>query len=216
MSEIRLDVKVQGDGVIRLVGIVDELARERHKKGLARALNHIGDQVVTRTKRVLAKQAGLPQSKLFTNGRTIHARRATPSDLVFEVVSRGKAIQAAEFPHVVYKRPKQGRDSGGRFTALPEGAGRGVRVKLWQRHHVQRSGFKIEAGAAWGRGVKARDGLYYRKSKTQRFHFGAMYGANLNKEMVKDASAAQFNAIVAEKLAPRVHHELAWLMGGGR
>jgi hypothetical protein len=214
MAEIRLDVGVKGDGIIRLLGITDGIVRKRHRVGLARALNHTGAQVVTRTKRELARQAGLPQSKLWSNGRTIGARRASPDNLVFEVISRGKAIQAAEFPHMVYKRPKQGRDSRGRFMAIEKSAKQGVRVKLWQRQHVQRSGFKIEAGVPWGRGVKARAGLYYRKDGTARFaNVYGMYGANLNKEMVKDASARAFHEVVAQKLAPRVAHEISRLMG---
>jgi hypothetical protein len=214
---MQLKITLQGNGIAVITAACDQLASGTAYLAAARALNHTGAKVETRVVRSLAKQVGLKQGDLFRRDRTIRGVKASASNPRFELMTRGTAIRAVELRHFVYKRPKQGRGSDGRFTAVT-GKGGGVRLGGWARARTVRSGFKVAAGADWGVGKKKADGLYYRPDRDNKKRFGGfrtMYGANINKQLVQAETLAAFDAVVNDPthgLTRRIDHELKRLI----
>ncbi|HRD76829.1 MAG TPA: hypothetical protein PK264_12990 [Hyphomicrobiaceae bacterium] len=173
-----------GDGIARITTAVETLAGSRKEAALRRAINHTGDKTLTRVRRTLAKQMGLASQKLLSRGRTLVPRRATGSHLEYQIVSRGKAVRAKEFRHRVGKK--------------------GITFYPWGVAHNIRSAFVI---GRWG-------GNFYRRRTSARFPLEALYGPNINKELVKDATAAAFFSIVARDLPARVEHEVRVITNG--
>ena len=209
---------VEGDGLAVITADLAALAGRVHERGLAKALNRVGDKVETRTVRLLAKQTGVDKSLLFKNGRVLSIGRAAPGHLRYEFKTRGKAIKAIELKHRVYARSPQKHDARGRFMPVADGAKGGVKLVGWAQGKVVKSGFKIAAGVDWGAGQKKADGLYYRPDKDVkgRFGFRTMYGANINKQVVSDETAAAFQAIVEgpSGLPYEVNRELRQILRG--
>lgn len=216
---MHLTFTVVGPGFATITADLEKIASGVHAAGLAKALNRVGDKVEKRTLRELAKQVGLSKGELFRNGRVLRIGRASSSHLAFEVHTSGRAIKAIELKHWVRPRPKQGRDARGRFLAIPDGAGGGVKLGGWARGKIVRSGFKIAAGVAWGGGSKKADGLYYRPDRGDKRRFGGfrtMYGANLNKQLVSDETRRAFEDVVngSGGLGYEVGRELRQILRG--
>lgn len=191
-----MDIKFEftGDGIARLTAAIDTLAGPRKVAALRRALNHTGDKCFTAVKRTIAKQMGVTQSALTSNGRGLRRDRATNGGLEYKIVSNGKAMRATEF----------------RFTVSK---GNGVVFYPWGKAHHVRRGFMIKAGSKWGTGIKRFDGLYYRVGPG-RYNFKTMRGPNINKELVKDTVAATFKDIAGRDLVARVEHEVRVMTDG--
>ena len=152
-----ITAKWTGDGILRMEAAVEKLAGPRRVAAVRRALNHTGDKTCTRVRRAVAKQMGVPQKALNSGGRTLRKRRASGSNLSYEIQSTGRAIRMKEF------RWRQTRSG---ITAYP-----------WGERHVFKSAFVINR---WG-------GNLYRRRTNKRFPLEALYGPNINKELVKDA-----------------------------
>ena len=172
-----------GDGIARITHAMEALGGPRAQTGLRRAINRTGEKAYTHVKRALVKQMGLPSQKLFSDDRALKTRRASVGHLAFEIQSSGKAIRAKEFRHRVGQK--------------------GITFYPWNVRHFIRSAFVIPA---YG-------GNFYRRRTAKRFPLEALYGPNINKELVKDLSAAAFNATVAE-LPARVEHEIRVITDG--
>lgn len=173
-----------GDGIARITAAVETLAGPRKEAALRRAVNHTGDKTFTQVRRTLAKQMGLASQKLLTQGRTLVKRPATGANLEFQIVSRGKVVRAKEFRHRIGKQ--------------------GITFYPWGVAHNIRSAFVVPR---WG-------GNFYRRRTKARFPLEALYGPNINKELVKDATAAAFLTVVAASLPARVEHEVRVITNG--
>lgn len=173
-----------GDGIARITAAVETLAGPRRVAALRRALNHTGDKTYTLVKRTLVKQMGLPNQKLFKDGRTLTKRRASNGSLVYEIRSTGKAVRAKEFRHNVTRK--------------------GITFYPWNVRHAVRSAFVINR---YG-------GNFYRRRTKKRFPLEALYGPNINKELVKDAVAVAFLTTIARDLPARVEHEVRVITNG--
>lgn len=181
-----------GDGIARIQVAMDTLASPRKYAGLRRAINHTGDKCYTIVKRTLTKQMGLSSQKLFKDGRTLVKRRASGGHFEYQIVSGGRAVRANEFRHHIH--------------------GKGITFYPWGNKHNIRSAFVINRGAAWAKGTLKNTNFYRRRTKS-RFPLEALYGPNLNKELVKDATAAAFYQ-VAGQLPARVEHEIRVITNG--
>ena len=179
-----LTVSFDGDGIARMSGALNALAGARKEAALRRALNHTGDKAYTLVRRTLTKQMGLPNQRLFKDGRTLVKRRAMGASFEFQIVSHGRAVRAKEFRHHVGKR--------------------GITFYPWGVKHHFKSAFVIPAFS----------GNFYRRRGKARFPVEALYGPNLNKELVKDATAAAFFHIANTSLAARVGHEIRAITNG--
>jgi hypothetical protein len=84
---------------------------------------------------------------------------------------------------------------------------KGITAYPWGNKKSFRSAFAIRSGAAWGGGALKQAGLYRRRTK-RRFPLEALYGPNINKELVKDATAAAFQEVVTTNLPRRIEHEV--------
>lgn len=184
----------KGDGIARITAALDTLASPRHAAAMRRAVNHVGDKTFTAVRRAVAQQMGVNQKALVANGRGLSKVRATGGNIEFKIVSNGRAMRATEFPYTASK--------GGGATFYP-----------WGKAHHQPRGFLIRAGAKWGRGSLKQDGLYHRVGPG-RYNFKAMYGPNINKELVKDVSAKTFQDVFARDLPARVEHEVRVITAG--
>lgn len=173
-----------GDGIARMTIALEALAGPRRVAAMRRAINHTGDKTFTRVKRALTKQMGLPSQKLFKDGRTLVKRRAAGGSLEYQIVSGGKAVRMKEFR---WRKTKRG------ITAYP-----------WNVAHHFEPAFVIP---------RYGNNLYLRRT-SKRFPIEALYGPNINKELVKDATAAAFLSIVATDLPPRVEHEVKVITNG--
>jgi hypothetical protein len=189
-----------GNGVARMIAALEPLADNRKATALMRAMNKVGDISFTAVKKTLAKQIGGSKgvrkstALLLSNGRSVNKRLATTANLEYAIVSRGPAIRMAEFKYTAHKK--------GGVVAWP-----------WGQRHQFRTAFEIRSGAAWGTGKLKQAGLYRRRTKA-RFPLEALYGPNINKELVKDATAAAFETIFKTRLQPRVEHEVKQITKG--
>jgi len=179
-----ISMHFDGDGVVRLMGATDALAGTRKHAALRRALNHTGRKCFTRVKRALVKQMGLSSQKIFTGGRSIVQRPASGAHLEFQIVTFGGAIRAKEFRHSVSRR-------------------NGVTFYPWGVRHHFGDAFRVPRFG----------GNLYRRTTEARFPLEALYGPNLSKELVKDASAAAFHQVAAE-LPRRIAHEITVITNG--
>lgn len=174
-----------GDGIARMEMALSQLeSMGRRQAAFRRALNHTGDKVYTRVRRALARQMGLANQSLLKNGRGLRKVRAAGGRMEYQIVSSGRAVRAKEFRHNVGKK--------------------GVTFYPWGNRKFIKSGFVI----------KAYSGNFYRRRTSARFPLEALYGPNINKELVKDASAAAFHATVAAALPARVEHEVRVITNG--
>lgn len=179
-----IQFKWTGDGVARMTVALERLAGPRRIAAMRRALNHTGDKTFTRVKRTLAKQMGLPSQKLLKDGRSLKKVRASGANLEYQIRSAGRAIRAKEFRHSI--------------TA------KGITFYPWGTRKSIPSAFVIPR---YG-------GNFYRRRKASRFPLEALYGPNINKELVKDATAEAFQFVVATELPKRVEHEVRVLTNG--
>jgi len=173
-----------GNGIARMTMALERLESSRRHAAFRRALNHTGDKTFTQVKRTLSKQMGLTQKALMGNGRNLKKRRAAGGALDYQIISHGGAIRLKEFKHRVTSKG---------LTAYP-----------WGVRHSFKSAFVIPR---YG-------GNLYRRRTSKRFPLEALYGPNISKELVKDATAAAFQAIVATELPPRVEHEVRVITSG--
>lgn len=173
-----------GDGIARLTTATQALEGSRKFAALRRALNHTGDKAFTLVKRTLAKQMGLSSQALFKDGRTLVKRRAMGANLEYQIVSGGRAVRMKEFR---WHKTAHG------ITAYP-----------WNVRHSFRAAFVIPS---YG-------GNLYRRLERTRFPIEALLGPNINKELIKDATAAAFNQVVNASLPARVEHEVRVLTNG--
>lgn len=173
-----------GDGIARVIGATEALHGSRKFAALRRAVNHTGDKAYTLVKRTLAKQMGLSSHALLKDGRALAKRRASGASLEYQIVSTGRAIRMKEF---------RWRQTSKGITAYP-----------WNVRHAFKGAFVIRR---WS-------GNLYRRRTAKRFPLEALYGPNINKELVKDASAAAFQQVVATSLPARVEHEVRVLTNG--
>lgn len=104
--------------------------------------------------------------------------------LAYAITTRGKAFRAKEF-------------------GASQGAG-GVTFHPWGRTHYIAHAFVINR----------YDGNFFRRRGAARFPIEALLGPNINKEVVKDLSAAAFERVVAADLPARVAHEVTVLTSG--
>ncbi len=81
---------------------------------------------------------------------------------------------------------------------------RGVTSSPWGTRKRFPHAFAI---AKWG------GNIYQRKGKS-RFPVFALYGPNINKQLVKDESAAAFQRVVTNELPPRLEHEIKIITKG--
>lgn len=173
-----------GDGIARITTAVEALGGPRARAALRRAVNHTGDKAFTLVKRTLAKQMGLSSQKLFSDGRALKKRLASDGHLEYEIQSTGRAIRAKEFRHYIGKK--------------------GITFYPWGVAHNIRSAFVIPR---YG-------GNFYRRRTKARFPLEALYGPNINKELVKDATAEAFEMVVGTSLPARVEHEVRVITNG--
>lgn len=177
-------LKWEGDGIARITAALDGLVEGRARQALRRAVNHTGDKTYTATRRALAEQMGISAQKLLSQGRYLRKRLATDASLTYNIESSGKAIRAKEFRHNIGKK--------------------GITFYPWNRRLNVKSAFVINK---YG-------GNFYVRKGAARFPIHALYGPNLNKELVKDTVAAQFHRIVNRDLPARVAHEVAFATRG--
>ena len=163
---------------------VEQLAGPRKLQAFRRAINHTGDKCYTIVKRTLTKQMGLASQKLFKDGRTLVKRRASGANLEFQIVSHGRAVPMKEFR---WRKTAQG------ITAYP-----------WNKAHSFKGAFVI----------KRYGGNLYMRTTAKRFPIEKLLGGNVNKEMVKDATAAAFELVVGTSLPARVEHEVGVITNG--
>lgn len=173
-----------GDGIARITAACEALSGRQRHTALRRAINHTGDKTFTLVRRTLAKQMGLNSQKMLSSGRTLIRVRANFSNLEYQIISGGRAVRAKEFKHRVGKK--------------------GITFYPWGVRHFIRSAFVIPR---YG-------GNFYRRRTKERFPLEALYGPNINKELVKDATAAAFRATVARELPKRVEHEVRVITNG--
>lgn len=173
-----------GDGIARITTALTALEGTKAHTALRRAINHTGDKTFTLTRRTLAKQMGLSAQTMLKNGRTLRKVRAAGGALEYQIVSHGGAVRAKEFRHYVGKK--------------------GVTFYPWNVAHKIRSAFVI----------RRYSGNLYRRRTRKRFPLEALYGPNISKELVKDATAAAFFAIVGAELPKRVEHEVRVITNG--
>lgn len=175
----------RGDGIARLIATADILAGPKKTTALRRAVNHTGRKTFTQVKRTLAKQMGLASQRMLANGRTLRPIPATGASLEFVIRSTGRAVPAKEFKHSASKR-------------------NGVTFYPWGVAHRFPSAFEV---GKFG-------GNFYRRRGPARFPIERLLGPNINKELVKDATAAAFESVVSTSLAPRVEHEVRVITNG--
>ncbi len=173
----------QGDGIAQLIGATDALVGSRRHAAFRRALNHTGDKTHTQVRRTLTKQMGLTSQALFKQGRALSITRASDANLVYTIKSSGRAVRAKEFKH--------------RIT------GSGITFAPWGKSRHVKSAFVINRYS----------GNFYRRRTAKRFPLEALYGPNLNKEIVKDATAAAFH-VTAAQLPQRIGHEIRVITAG--
>jgi len=183
-----------GNGVARMIAALEPLADNRKATALMRAMNHTGKKTFTAVKQTLAKQMGMTQKGVLSNGRALRKHPASAGNLEYRIISSGAAVRMSEFK---YKASKK----------------RGVTAWPWGKRHNFPTAFEIGSGAAWGTGKLKQAGLYRRRTKA-RFPLEALYGPNINKELVKDATAAAFETIFKTELQPRVEHEVKQITKG--
>lgn len=194
----RLVYQWDDSGTARIYAALDALSGPRRTAAARRALNHTGAKVHTIVKRTLTKQMGLTSQKLFKDGRVLRPIKASGAHLEYQIVSTGRAVRLAE------------------FGPNPSGPGiksRSLSAAPWGNRRKFKRAFWIAGGAAWGRGNLKGSNIYMRIGK-ERFPVKALWGPNLNKELVKDATAAAFHATVASSLPARVEHEVRFITGG--
>lgn len=121
---------------------------------------------------------------LLANGRTLTSQRASAGRLTYVIQSGGRAARGREFP----------------WTQT----GSGLVFHPWGRAHYVNAAFQVPR---WG-------GNLYRRTGASRFPIKGLYGGNINKELVKDQSAATFRASVASQLPRRVDAALVQASGG--
>lgn len=158
----------------------------RARTGLRRAINHTGDKTYTLVRRTLAKQMGLSAQKAFDQHRALKKKRASDLTLQYEIQTTGGAIPMKEF---------NARKLGRGWSAAP-----------WGKRRKFRHAFAVKR---WG-------GNLYQRRTAARFPLEKLYGPNVSKELVKDATATAFHAIVSRDLPPRVMHELMRIIQTGK
>lgn len=109
---------------------------------------------------------------------------ASGGALEYHIYTVGGAVRAKEFKHYVGKK--------------------GITFYPWGVAHNIRSAFVI----------KRYSSNFYRRRTRKRFPLEALYGPNISKELVKDATAAAFFAIVRSDLPTRVEHEVRVITNG--
>lgn len=178
-----IHAKWTGDGIFRMEAALEKLSSGRRTAAVRRALNHTGDKTFTQVRRAVAKQMGVPQKALTSGGRALTRHRASGANLTYEIRSSGRAMRLKE----VRWRKTRG----------------GVTAYMWGEKYDFPSAFQI---ARWG-------GNFYKRKTSARFPIKALYGPNINKQLVKDESAAAFHRAIAE-LVPRVEHEVRVITDG--
>lgn len=154
---------------------------------LARAINRTVDMVYTQTVRSLVKQTSAPRKIVVAS---LRKRKASAGGVLEGAVeARGKELSLKLF------KPKQ-------FKA-------GTKATVWGKRQMFPGAFMgprpgVVAGALGGH-------VWVRTSKA-RTPIKKLFGPSIPKEMIKDETAAQFQAIAPPILARRVEHELGRLL----
>ena len=95
MATTRLVIQWEGDGLARIRAALETLASDRHKKSLTRAVNHTGDKVYTRVRKLIAERTRAPVRALDQYG-ALRKRRAG-AELEYRVEATGKGIPLKVF-----------------------------------------------------------------------------------------------------------------------
>lgn len=155
---------------------------------IGRAINRTVDMVYTQTVRSLVKQTSAPRAVVVAAMRKKYASTSGGA-LEGAVIATGRELSLKIF------KPAQ-------FKA-------GTKATVWGKRQLFPGAFMGPKPGAIGR--KLRGHVFTRTSK-DRFPIKKLYGPSIPKEMVKDASAAQFQSIAPPILARRVEHEIGRLL----
>ncbi len=190
----RISISLGDDNLRRFQNQIGALG-DKAPPALARAINRTVDMVYTQTVRSLVRQTAAPRAIVVAS---LRKRYASTSGGALEgaVQARGKELPLKLFKPKQFKAGTKATVWGKRqmFTGAFIYAGNYKSGKLVSGGHVFRN----------TRGFNSKSG---RNNKIEK-----MFGPSIPKEMVKDETAAQFQAIAPPILARRVEHELGRLL----
>jgi hypothetical protein len=162
---------------------------EAHKV-MARAINYEGKKAFTVVKRALAKQTSIPRDLINAGTRFKPAGVAAGNALEAAIIGTGRELPLSKFGARQFKA--------------------GVRAKVWGKLETFRGQFMGPRPGVIAAKLKGR--TWVRRSKA-RLPIKQTYGPSIPKELVKDQTAATFQAAVPS-IVDRVGKEIAAVLRG--
>lgn len=157
---------------------------------VARALNSTNAKVMTQVVRVLPKQTGLKAGRIRA---ALRKEFASPGRLVAAVQARGPYHKLKEFG------PRETR--------------KGVSAAPWGKRQVFDGAF-THGGKFPNRVALAMGGHVFKRLSKKRLKIAITYGPAIPVEMVKDASKAAFESVVASQLPIDLNRALGSVLRG--
>lgn len=188
---MRIDVKIDGDGLKRFENVIAALGEGKARVGIARAINRVVDSVHGKVVRAVVKQTSIPRK------------------IVREAVKKSKAAHQGDKPlqGVVYA-------SGYPISLKHFGAKQfsfGVRAKVWGSFERFPSAF-IYAGR-WNSGNPVSNGHVFRRIGSKRLPIEKLEGPSVPEGLIAGEATHAFTQTVETMLPARVSHELGRLLG---
>lgn len=167
---------------------IGAIGSEKAHTAFARAINRTVDMVYTQTVRTLVKQTSAPRAVVIA---AMRKKRASTSGGALEgaVVATGRHLPLKLF------KPRQ-------FKA-------GTKATVWGKRQMFAGTFM---GPKPGAVAMALGGHVWKRAGAGRLPIEKLFGPSIPVEMVKDQSAAQFQAIAPPILARRIEHEIGRLL----
>ncbi|WP_223478735.1 hypothetical protein [Oricola indica] len=186
-----LAIRIEGKGMPRFTEAFQQLGTEkRAHSAYRRGVNRVGRKAFTATRRALAKQVGLSQTKTVALGN-IRTTSANFQSLRFLIESTGATLSLKEF-------------SAKQF-------GYGVRAKPWGRSQRFPHAFIFAGHPKSGRPVAG--GHVFKRTGSSSLPIEKLWGPSIPKEIVKDESRDAFQT-TARELPDRIRHEIRAMTKG--
>ncbi len=179
-----------GDGITKIAAATRKLEGRTAYTALRRAVNHTGDRTFTAVKRAVANQAGVSQSIAVDKGG-IRKRRANASALEYLIISKGGYLPLRYF------KPTQ--------------LSKGTKASPWGSRKLFEHAFM---GPRPGLLASRLKGNVFVRSSDRRLPIRKLWGPAIPREIVRDETARQFEAVASTSLPSRVEHEITRMTRG--